>query len=67
MVFVQRVAEVCDDVNAADRAHARALAPLTRRLAQARTTLAQRDALLDATHHEVSRSIHALTALAALD
>lgn len=65
--YGQRVSEVCDEVNAADRALARDLVALDGRLRRARSTGLQRDALLDGTHHELSRTIHALTTLDALD
>lgn len=67
LAYGQRIGAVCEEVNAADRARVRDLGPLDRRLRSAQTTRAQRDALLDATHHELARSIHALGLLDALD
>lgn len=61
------VGQICDDVNTAERARVRELRPLDRRVRRSRTTLQQRNALLDAVRRELDRSSHAAAALMALD
>jgi hypothetical protein len=60
------VGEICDELNDADRARRRDDRRLGKELEKARTTLAQRDALLDAARRSSARSSHALAGFAAL-
>ena len=42
-----KTGQICDEVNSAERARVRELRPLNRRLRRAKTTMQQRNALLD--------------------
>jgi hypothetical protein len=66
-VYEQRVGRVCDEVNANDRARARGDRTIRKRLQTAKTTIAQRNALLDGVRQSIARSGHALAAFAALE
>ena len=66
-VYRHKVGAICDELNAAERARARELRPLGRRLRRATTTGQQRNALLDAVRHQTARTSHALSALTALE
>jgi hypothetical protein len=61
-----RVGRICDELNAVERARRRDDRRLARELKSARTTTAQRDALLDFARRSASRSSHALAGFAGL-
>lgn len=65
--YQQQVGRVCDELNADELLRARETKALPTRLKRARTTLAQRNALLDAVRKTTSRSEHALAAFSALE
>jgi len=65
--YQQSVGQVCRDLNAADRARARDARRLAARLRHSRTTLAQRDALLDSTRKVLARSERELARFNGLD
>ena len=60
------VGRICDEVNESEEARRRDDRKLARSLKAARTTLAQRDALLDAARRSAARSSHALAELAGM-
>jgi hypothetical protein len=60
------VGEICDEVNLAENARRRDDRRLGSALRAARSTLAQRDALLDAARKSAARSSHAFSGFAAL-
>jgi hypothetical protein len=66
-VYEQRVGRVCDEINDNDRARARADKTVRKRLQTAKTTIAQRNALLDGVRQSIARSGHGLAAFAALE
>jgi hypothetical protein len=66
-VYEQSVGHVCDAANEAERARARNARRLARRLKRARTTLAQRDAVLDSAKETVVSSEHRLADFRGLD
>jgi hypothetical protein len=65
--YRQHVGGICDELNEADLARSRENHRLARRLKAARTSLAQRDALLDGVRRTTARSAHALSGLSGLD
>src|SRR5919197_5997516 len=66
-VYEQRVGRICDELNNNDRARAREDKTIKRELRTAKTTIAQRNALLDGVRRSIARSGHALAAFAALE
>lgn len=66
-VYEQSVGRVCDAANEAERARARNARRLSNRLKRARTTLAQRNALLDSTNQVLASSEHRLAGFRGLD
>ena len=60
------VGRICDEVNESEEARRQDDRKLARSLKAARTTLAQRDALLDAARRSAARSSHALAELAGM-
>lgn len=66
-VYQDGVGEVCEQLNTAERARARGDRALARRLRRAKTTIEQRNALLDAVRRESARAAYALAAFDALD
>jgi hypothetical protein len=66
-LFQQGVGDTCEELNAADRKRSEDVRRLAARLPRARTTLAQRNALLDSTNRVVARSEHALASFRGLD
>jgi hypothetical protein len=66
-MYEQSVGEICDVLNRADRARARNARRLAKRLRSARTTTAQRNALLDSTNEVIASSEHGRARLAGLD
>jgi hypothetical protein len=65
-LYRERVGDVCDAVNGAEKARARDDKGANIRVHRARTTIAQRNALLDAVRRSAARSAHARTSFAAL-
>jgi hypothetical protein len=65
--FQQQVGGVCDDLNTDDRRRARQVKTIHRRLRTARTTISQRNALLDGQRQTIARSGDALAAFAAIE
>jgi hypothetical protein len=65
--YQQAVGQVCDDVNANDRARARSDKTIKRQLQRAKTAISQRNALLDGVRQTTSRSGQTLASLAALE
>jgi hypothetical protein len=65
--YAQSVGETCDALNRADQARARNARRLSKRLSHARTTLTQRNALLDSTKQILSRSERDLAGFRGLD
>jgi hypothetical protein len=66
-VYEQRVGRVCDELNDNDRRRAREQKATRRQLRRAKTTIDQRNALLDGVRRTEARSAHALAAFIALD
>jgi hypothetical protein len=66
-VYEQRVGDICDETNDNDRARARADRTIRKQLKTAKTTTAQRNALLDGVRQTIARSGHALAAFTALE
>ena len=66
-LYQQRIGGICDELNDNDRARARADGTVEKQLRTAKTTIAQRNALLDGVRRSMVRSGHALAAFAALD
>jgi hypothetical protein len=65
--YEQFVGHVCNAVNAAERARARNAGRLSQRLKASRTTLAQRNALLDSAKEILASSEHRLAGFKGLD
>jgi hypothetical protein len=65
--FQQQVGAVCDDVNADDRRRARQVKAIHKQLRTAKTTTAQRNALLDGQRQTIARSGDALASFAAIE
>jgi hypothetical protein len=65
--FQQQVGGVCDDLNTDDRRRARQVKTIHRRLRTARTTISQRNALLDGQRQTIARSGDALAAFSAIE
>jgi hypothetical protein len=65
--FQQQVGGVCDEINADDRRRARQIKTIHKQLKRAKTTTAQRNALLDGQRQTIARSSHALASFAALE
>jgi hypothetical protein len=65
--FQQQVGDVCDDVNTDDSRRARQVKTIHRQLERAKTTTAQRNALLDGQRQTIARSGDALASLTALE
>jgi hypothetical protein len=66
-LYEHSVASICSALNHADRARARSARRLATRLPRARSTLAQRNALLDSTKQVLVSSEHQLASFTALD
>jgi len=64
--YQQEVGEVCDEINVNDRRRARDDKAIRKELHRAKTTLAQRNALLDGVRRSSARSGHALATLSGL-
>jgi hypothetical protein len=65
-LYRERVGDVCDAVNAADKARARDDKGANKQVHRVRTTIAQRNALLDVVRRSAARSARARTSFAAL-
>jgi hypothetical protein len=65
--FQQQVGAVCDDVNADDRRRARQVKAIHKQLRTAKTTTAQRNALLDGQRQTIARSGDALASFSAIE
>jgi uncharacterized membrane protein YgcG len=65
--YQQQVGRICDEVNDDDRRRAHEDTIVKTRLQRAKTTIAQRNALLDPVRRTVARSGHTLASFAALD
>ena len=65
--YQQQVGRVCDDVNPDDSRRARQVKTIHKQLARAKTTTAQRNALLDGQRQTIARSGDALASFAALE
>jgi hypothetical protein len=65
-LYRERVGDVCDAVNSAEKARARDDKRANKQVHRARTTIAQRNALLDAVRRSAARSARARNSLAAL-
>ena len=66
-VYQAQVGRVCDELNADDQARARETRQVATKVEAARTTLTQRNALLDAQRKTIARSSHALSRFTALE
>lgn len=64
--YQQQVGRVCDEVNGDDRRRAAETKTTEKRLKQAKTSIAQRNALLDAVRRTTARSGHALASFSAI-
>ena len=65
--FQQQVGAVCDDLNTDDRRRARQIKTIHKQLTRAKTTTAQRNALLDGQRQTIARSGDALASFTALE
>ena len=65
--YQQQVGGVCDDVNSDDSRRARQIKTIHKQLVRAKTTTAQRNALLDGQRQTIARSGDALASFAALE
>jgi hypothetical protein len=65
--YEHEVGRVCDEVNANDRRRVREDRTIKRTLRRARTTMAQRNALLDGVRRAAARSGHTFSTFAALE
>jgi len=66
VAYQQQVGRVCDEVNSDDRRRAAETKTIEKRLKQAKTMIAQRNALLDGVRRTTARSGHALASFAAI-
>jgi hypothetical protein len=66
-VYEQRVGRVCDQLNDNERSRARQQKATRRQLQRAKTTISQRNALLDGVRRAAARSAHALASFTALE
>ena len=64
--YQQEVGRVCDELNEDDRRRATEIRAIRKKLRRAKTTLAQRNALLDGQRRTIARSGHALASFTAL-
>ena len=65
--FQQQVGAVCDDLNTDDSRRARQIKTIHKQLTRAKTTTAQRNALLDGQRQTIARSSDALASFAAIE
>ena len=65
--YQEQVGRSCDELNSNDRRRARQTKTIDKQLRRARTTIAQRNALLDGQRQEIARSGHALARFTALE
>jgi len=65
--FQQQIGGVCDDINTDDRRRARQIKTIHKQLVRAKTTTAQRNALLDGQRQTIARSGDALATFAAIE
>ena len=65
--YQQQVGGVCDDVNTDDSRRARQVKTIHKQLVRAKTTTAQRNALLDGQRQTIARSGDALASFTALE
>ena len=65
--YQQQVGRVCDELNTDDSRRARELKTIRKQLRRAKTTTAQRNALLDGQRRTIARSSHALASFTSLE